>query len=61
MEEFRAVRQSSIALFRNMPAEGWTRSGVASGHHVTVRAQAFIIAGHAAHHLRILRQRYLQA
>jgi hypothetical protein len=59
MEEFRSVRQSTISLFRNMPAEGWTRSGVASDNHVTVRAQAFIIAGHLAHHLRILRERYL--
>jgi hypothetical protein len=59
LEEFRGVRQSTIALFRNMPAEGWTRSGIASDNHVTVRALAFIIAGHVAHHLKILRERYL--
>jgi DinB superfamily len=59
VEEFRAVRQSTISLFRNMPADGWTRSGIASENHVTVRAQAFIVAGHVAHHLKILRDRYL--
>jgi hypothetical protein len=59
VEEFRAVRQSTISLFRNMPAEGWSRSGIASDNHVTVRALAFIIAGHLAHHAKILRERYL--
>jgi hypothetical protein len=59
VEEFRGVRRSTIALFRNMPAEGWTRSGIASDNHVTVRALAFIIAGHLAHHVKILRERYL--
>ena len=59
VEEFRAVRQSTISLFRNMPAEGWTRSGIASDNHVTVRALAFIIAGNVAHHVKILRERYL--
>jgi hypothetical protein len=34
------------------------RAGVASGNRVSVRALAFIIAGHLAHHLKILRERY---
>lgn len=59
VEEFRAVRQSTIALFRNMPAEGWTRSGVANNDLVSVRALSFIIAGHLTHHMKILRERYL--
>jgi hypothetical protein len=59
MEEFRAVRQSTVSLFRNMPAEGWTHSGIASDNHVTVRALAFIIPGHMAHHVKILQERYL--
>ena len=59
VEEFRSVRQSTVSLFRNMPAEGWTRSGIASDNRVTVRALAFIIAGHVAHHVKILRERYL--
>ena len=57
--EFRAVRASSIALFDNMPEEGWSRRGIASGNPFTVRALAYITAGHLAHHVRILRERYL--
>jgi uncharacterized damage-inducible protein DinB len=59
VEEFRAVRIATLAFFRNLPADAWTRSGVASGNPVTVRALAYIIAGHLAHHTTILRQRYL--
>jgi hypothetical protein len=59
VEEFERVRLSTISLFRNMPAEGWKRSGIASDNPVSVRALAFIIAGHVAHHLTILRERYL--
>ena len=57
--EFGDVRRASLALFRNLPAEAWKRSGVASGNLVTVNALAYIIAGHYAHHLAILRERYL--
>lgn len=59
VEEFRRVRLASIALFENLPAEAWTRSGVASDNRFTVRALAFITAGHANHHFRIVREKYL--
>jgi uncharacterized damage-inducible protein DinB len=59
VEEFRQVRLSTISLFRNLPAEAWMRSGVASDNRFTVRALAFIIVGHVAHHTAILRERYL--
>jgi DinB superfamily len=59
VSEFGDVRRASLALFRNMPAEAWKRSGVASGNLVTVNALAYIIAGHCEHHLAILRDRYL--
>jgi hypothetical protein len=58
-EEFGHVRRASIALFRYMPNEAWMRSGIASDNRFTVRAMAFITAGHLAHHLKILRERYL--
>jgi hypothetical protein len=57
--EFEAIRASTLALFRGMPADAWLRRGVASGNEFTVRALAFITVGHAAHHLRLLRERYL--
>jgi len=59
VDEFQHVREATISLFRNMPAEGWTRSGIASDEHVTVLALAFIVAGHLSHHVKILRERYL--
>lgn len=59
LEEFRALRAATAKLFRSMPAGAWDRRGVASDNPVTVRALAYITAGHVAHHARILRERYL--
>lgn len=59
VEEFRRVRLATISLFKNMPADAWMRKGIASDNPFTVRAVAFIIAGHVAHHVAILRERYL--
>jgi hypothetical protein len=58
-EEFRLVRLSHLAMFASFPPEAWTRGGIANGNHVSVRALAYIMAGHAAHHLEVLRTRYL--
>jgi hypothetical protein len=57
--EFRAVRAATRALFQHMPADAWTRRGIASGNPFSVRALAYITAGHVAHHVRLLRERYL--
>ena len=59
VEEFRRVRLATMALFANLPPGAWLRTGVASDNTFTVRAMAFIAAGHFAHHARILRERYL--
>lgn len=59
VEDFRAVRAATLTFFRNLPDEAWGRSGVASGNPVTVRALAYIIAGHVAHHIGVLEERYL--
>lgn len=59
VEEFRRVRLATVSLFSNMPAEAWTRRGIASGNPFTVRSLAYITAGHLAHHVTILRERYL--
>ena len=56
--ELGAVRESTVLLFESLPDEAWGRSGVASENEVSVRALAYIVAGHARHHLRILRERY---
>jgi len=59
VEEFRQVRLSTISFFANLPAEAWMRSGIASDNPFTVRALAYIMAGHSAHHFKIVRERYL--
>ncbi|MDQ5872178.1 MAG: DinB family protein [Acidobacteriota bacterium] len=61
VEEFRGLRQSTVAFFRNLPPEAWMRSGTASGNLFTVRALAYIAAGHLAHHSAVLREKYLVA
>jgi hypothetical protein len=57
--EFRDIRRSTVALFRKLPSDAWKRSGVASGNTVSVKALAYIIAGHVSHHVAILEERYL--
>ncbi len=59
VEEFGAVRAATLAFFQNLPAYAWSRGGIASGNRSTVRALAYIAAGHVRHHTNILRTRYL--
>ena len=59
VEEFQSIRAATLAFFRHLPAEAWKRTGVASGNPVSVRALAYIIAGHIAHHRAIIEERYL--
>jgi uncharacterized damage-inducible protein DinB len=59
IEDFAAVRSASLTLFRNLPREAWTRSGIASEKRFTVNALAYILAGHVAHHRAMLEERYL--
>lgn len=60
-EEFAAIRGASIALFRSLNDAAWMRRGTASGKEVSVRALAFMTAGHELHHQRILEERYFAA
>jgi hypothetical protein len=59
VEEFREIRMATISFFRNLPEDAWMRSGIASGMQFSVRALAYIIAGHVAHHSAVLREKYL--
>ncbi len=59
VEEFRRVRLATISLFSNLQPEAWMRTGIASDNSFTVRALAYIIAGHVTHHITVLRERYL--
>ncbi len=58
LSEFRLVRLSNIAMLRNLDGESWTRVGTANDNQVSVRALAFIMAGHVRHHMAVLREKY---
>ena len=58
-DEFKSIRAGTLTLFRNLPADAWMRRGVASGNPFTVRALAYICAGHVTHHVNVLQERYL--
>jgi hypothetical protein len=59
VSEFHSVRQATIFLFKHLSEEAWMRKGVAKQGEASVRALAYIIAGHELHHMEILRSRYL--
>lgn len=58
-DEFESIRRASIFLFKHLDEEAWMRRGVANGNEVSVRALAYILAGHELHHREILRSKYL--
>lgn len=59
LEEFALLRRANVIFFGNLRDDGWTRIGTASGVKVSVRALAYIMAGHVRHHVAILNERYL--
>ena len=59
--EFESVRRSTLFLFKHLTGEAWMRRGVANNNEVSVRALAYIIAGHELHHREILLNRYLRS
>ena len=58
-DEFETVRKSNLFLFSSFNNEEMKRQGTASGYEVTVRALIYIVAGHELHHVKILKERYL--
>ena len=59
-DEFQNVRQANIHLFRSLDDAAWLRRGAANENEVSVRALAYIIAGHELHHMGILKTKYLR-
>src|SRR5713101_2659631 len=58
LSELRLARLSNIAMLRNLDDEAWMRIGTANDNQISVRALAFIMAGHVRHHMGVLRERY---
>ena len=61
VEDFIAVRRSTLSLLRNLDEAAWMRRGLANKNEVSVRGIAYIIAGHELHHRRILEEKYFAA
>jgi hypothetical protein len=57
--ELAAVRAATVSLLAGLAPDCWTKTGVASNNEVSVRALAWIIAGHELHHREILAARYV--
>ena len=59
LAELEAVRTATVAFYRGLEPEAYLRRGEASGKSISVRALAYITAGHERHHVAVLRERYL--
>ena len=59
IDEFELMRKADILMLKHLDDAAWDRKGTASGGHLTVRAAAYILAGHIEHHWKVLREKYL--
>ena len=59
LEEYDLVRGSSLALLRGLDEASFGRRGTSNKHPITVRALAWVLAGHELHHMGVLKERYL--
>jgi hypothetical protein len=58
LDELSMVRHANVALFQHMDATAWRRVGTVNQNAISTRGLAYILVGHAAHHLGVLRERY---
>lgn len=58
LDEYQSVRPATLTLFRSFSGDTWTARSIANQHEISVRALAFMTAGHELHHIKILRERY---
>ena len=59
LDEFAHVREGHLAFFRHLSPEAWLRKGLANSNPISVRALAYVMAGHPRHHLSVFQERYL--
>lgn len=59
LEEYKAVRHSSIVLLQSLKDEDLAFIGNANGNNMSARAAAFSVLGHELWHIKIIRERYL--
>lgn len=59
-QEYKHVRLATLDFFTSLREEVWSRRGTANGVTFSVRALAWIIAGHELHHKGVVEERYLR-
>jgi hypothetical protein len=59
IKEFEAVRRATVELYEPLDEGAWKRQGVANNDAVSVRALAYIMAGHELHHVKLIKELYL--
>ena len=59
LDEFLVLRQAHLYFFKSLKEVDYKKSGIANGHNITVGALLYIIAGHTDHHIKIIKERYL--
>lgn len=57
--EFGLIRKLTYSFFSSLNEEEWSRTGIANDHEYSVRALAFVTAGHLMHHMEVFQERYL--
>lgn len=60
IEDYISVRRSTLTLLRGVSDEAWLRKGIANDNSISARAQAYIIAGHELHHIKVIQDKYLE-
>lgn len=60
IEEFASLRKANILMFKGFIEKMWLAKGIASDNEVSVRGLAYIMVGHAEHHMKIVEERYLK-
>lgn len=60
VDQYQHLREANLLFFDSLDDAAWNRAGIASEREFTVRALAYIIAGHDRHHLGVVRERYLK-
>lgn len=60
MREFETVREATIELLKSFDDEMLARKGTANKREISVRALAYILAGHELHHVNVIKERYLK-
>lgn len=60
LKEYKIIRKSTLALFKNFTPEMLEQGGIANGNKLTVHSIGFIISGHELHHLNVIKAKYLK-